>query len=59
MIKLTKDEVAEIVSKDGIGMAVLDTISHTDIEDPVLGRIWAEAEAALYKIEYLLYRRRK
>lgn len=52
--KWTREKVAELVESEGLGYAVTDYLSHEDIEDPGLAKLWAQAEATLGLIDKML-----
>lgn len=51
MNKLTIQEVADVVSAEGLGYAVLEHLSYRRIKDPHLQDMWWTAEQAMRKLD--------
>lgn len=49
-IKLTNDNMRDIIERDELGEALLLTITHNQIEDVILAQHWKDAETAINKI---------
>lgn len=55
MEKLSNDEVAEVVSYEGIGYTVTCNMNSDSIADPELAKLWDDAQTALNDITNFLF----
>lgn len=53
-VNYTAKQVSEIVDSEGLGYAVTEYLNASSIQDPELRAAWAEAAAALAKVQQLL-----
>lgn len=54
MVKLTVNDVKEIVEYDGLGYSIQNGISHDNIADETLASLWREARAIMEDIALYL-----
>lgn len=52
--KMSIEQVADEVNKDGIGYAISNYVSWKDIEDKKLAALWKQAAESIYKVEKML-----